>query len=66
MITLSSGGCKTVAGDIFDEGLHDSSCCNILFNCLKELEAKIVKIYEVSNTTKENQIKTKKQLKYFF
>ena len=34
----------------------------MLFNFLKQLEAKVVKIYEVANTTKESQIKGEKQL----
>ena len=33
-----------------------------MFNCLKELETKVVKIYEVANFTKESQIKGEKQL----
>ena len=31
---------------------------------LKELESKIVKIYELENTTKESQIKDEKQVQY--
>ena len=57
-----SGSSEAGAGDVFAEGLNDSSCGNILFNCLKELEAKVVKIYEEANTTKERQIKGEKQL----
>ena len=34
----------------------------MLFNFLKQLEAKVVKIYEVANITKESQIKGEKQL----
>ena len=35
--------CKANAGDVFAEGLNDSACRDILFNCLKELEAKVVR-----------------------
>ena len=35
--------CEANAGDVFAEGLHDSGCRDILFNCLKELEAKVVR-----------------------
>ena len=44
------------------KGLNDSSSRDILFNCLKELETKVVKIYKVANTTKESQIKGEKHL----
>ena len=60
----SSGSYKTDAADVFTEGLNNSSCRDTLFNCLKELEPKVLKMYEVGNTTKENQIKSDKQLKY--
>ena len=35
--------CEANAGDVFAEGLNDSGCRDILFNCLKELEAKVVR-----------------------
>ena len=57
-----SGSSKADAGYIFAEGLNNSSCRGILFNCLKEFEAKVVKIHEVANSTKESQIKGEKQL----
>ena len=57
-----SGSSKADAGYIFAEGLNNSSCRGILFNCLKEFEAKVVKIPEVANSTKESQIKGEKQL----
>ena len=57
-----SGSSEADAGDVFAEGLNDSSCRDILFNCLKELEAKVVKICEIANSTKESQIKGEKQL----
>ena len=56
-----SGSCESDAGDFFGEGINDSNCCDILCNCLKELEAKVVKIYKEANTTKEIQIKGEKQ-----
>ena len=57
-----SGSCKADTEDVFAEGLNNSRCSDILFNCVKELEAKVVKIYEVVNTAKESQIKGKKEL----
>ena len=57
-----SGSSEADTGDVFAEGLNDSSCTDILFNCLKELEAKVVKIYEVANSTKKTQMKDEKQL----
>ena len=39
-----SGSCEANPGDVFVEGLNDSSYRDILFNCLKELEEKAVKI----------------------
>ena len=56
-----SGSSEADTGDAFAEGLNDSSCRDILFNCLKELKAKVVKIYEVANSTKESQFKGEKQ-----
>ena len=56
------GSSEANAGGVFAEGLNNSSCRDILCNCLKELEAKVVKIYEVANSTKESQIKGEKQL----
>ena len=52
-----SGSYEASPGDVFVEVLNDSSCLDILFNWLKELEAKVAYIYEVANTTKESQIK---------
>ena len=50
-----SGSSEADAGDVFAEGINGSSCRDILFNYLKELEAKVV-----ANSTKETQIKGKK------
>ena len=58
----SSGSCEADAENVFAEGLNDSSYRDILFNCLKKLEAKAVKIYKVANTTKESQINSEKQV----
>ena len=35
-----SGSCEANPGDVFAEGLNDSSYRNILCNCLKELDGK--------------------------
>ena len=35
--------CEANAGDVFAEGLNDSGCHDISFNCLKELEAKVAR-----------------------
>ena len=59
---VCSGRCEASASDVFAERFNDSSCRDILFNCLKESETKVVNIYEVANTTKESQIKGEKQL----
>ena len=49
-------------GDVFNEGIDSSSYREILFNCLKILEAKIMEIYEQRNENKNMHIKDKKQL----
>ena len=54
-----SGSREADVGDVFSEGLNDSSCRDILFNCFNDLEAKVVKICEVANTTKEARLKVK-------
>ena len=48
--------------DVFEEGLDSSSCRSILFDCLKNLESKVNKIFANTNTLKENQTKGEKQL----
>ena len=55
-----SGSSEAGAADVFVEGRNDLSRRDILFNSLKELEAKLVKIYEVENSTKGDQIKGEK------
>ena len=47
---------------VFAEGLNSWSCHILFKNCLKELEAKVVNIYKVANTTEESQIKEENQL----
>ena len=42
--------------------MDSSSCRSILFDCLKYLEHKLNKIFENTNTLKENQIKGEKEL----
>ena len=59
------GNHEADAGDVFPEGLNDSSCHDIAFNYLKELEAKAVKINEAASSTKESWIKREKQLEDF-
>lgn len=54
--------CEADAGYVFAEGLTDSSCRNILLNCLKKLEEKVVTSFEIVNTTKESRIKGEMQL----
>ena len=49
-------------GDVFNEGIHSSGCREILFNCLKNLEAKVMEIYEQGNENKNMHIKGKKPL----
>ena len=48
--------------DVSEEGLESTSCRNILFDCLKNLESKVNKIFANTNTLKENKIKGEKQL----
>ena len=48
--------------DVFEEGLDFSNCRSILFDCLKNLESKVSKIFANTNTLNNNQIKGEKQL----
>ena len=48
--------------DVFEEGLHFSNCRSTLFDCLKNLESKVNKIFANTNTLNKNQIKGEKQL----
>ena len=46
-------------GDVFYEGIHLSVCKEILFNCLKNLEAKVMEVYEQGNENKGSMLKEK-------
>ena len=46
-------------GDVFNEGIHLSVCKEILFNCLKNLEAKVMELYEQGNENKGSMLKEK-------
>ena len=48
-------------GDVFNEGTDSSACREILWNCSKNLEAKIMEIYEQGNENKNMHIKGKKE-----
>ena len=48
--------------DGFNEDIDSSGCREILFNCLKNLEAKVMEIYEQGNENKNMHIKGEKQL----
>ena len=45
-----------------DEDIDSTGCREILFNCLKNLEAKVMEIYEQGNENRNMHIKDKKQL----
>ena len=49
-------------GDVFNKGIDLSDCREILFNCLKNLETKVMEIYEHGNENKNMHIKSEKQL----
>ena len=49
------------SGD-FNEGIDSSGCKVILFNCLKNIEAKVMELYEQGNENKNMHFKGKKQL----
>ena len=48
--------------DVFKEGLDSWSCRSILLDCLKNVEFKVNKIFESTNTLKKNQIKGEQRL----
>ena len=37
--------------------LDESDCRNILYNCFRKLETRVTGIFDLGNTTNENQIK---------
>ena len=43
--------------DIFEEGIESPRCAGILYSCLQNLEKKVNKIFKLSSSTKEAQIK---------
>ena len=43
--------------DIFEEGIESPRCAGILYRCLQNLEKKVNKIFELSSSKKEAQIK---------
>ena len=43
--------------DVFEEGIESPRCAGILHSCLRNLEKKVNKIFELSSSTKESQIK---------
>ena len=49
-------------GDVFNEFVDSSACREILLNCLKDLEAKIMETYEQGNENKNMHIKGEKEL----
>ena len=44
-------------GGVFNKGIDSAGCREILFNCLKNLEAKVEEIYEQGNENKNMHIK---------
>ena len=42
--------------DVFTEGKKSPECLHILVNCMKNSEAKIKEIWEMSQVTQDNQI----------
>ena len=61
-IREASSACFADEGDVFNEGIDLSGCREILFTCLKTLEAKVMEIYEQRNKNKNMHIKGDKQL----
>ena len=56
-----SSGSYTDEADIFEE-VVESADCQLLFNCLKDLEQKMNDLYMLANNNKEMQMKGDKQL----
>ena len=48
--------------DVLEEGLESSECKEILFNCLRNLQEKVIEIFNLAQETKNMQIKGDKQL----
>ena len=49
--------------DVFEEGLELPECKEILFNCLRDLREKVTEIFNLTQDTRNMQIKGDKQLK---
>ena len=47
-------------GDVFNEAIDSSGCREILFNCLKDPEAKVMEIYEQGKENRHMHIKGEK------
>ena len=58
-----SSASSTDDTDVFGEGLELADCKGILFNCLKNLEVKVEKFFDLANTINESQTKGEQQLK---
>ena len=55
----SASSCIVNHGDVFSEGLDDSSCRDILYNCLKNLQTEVK---DLASLAKDSQIKGEKKL----
>ena len=53
---------QSTLDDVFSESLKSTDCVAILYNCLKNVEKQVKEIYQISETTKESQIKGELQL----
>ena len=58
----SEVSCSVNDSNVFVERLDGLYCRNILYNCLKKLKTKVTEIFDLVNTTSENQIKGARKL----
>ena len=65
-IREANSASSTVEGDVFNEGTNSSGCREILFNCLKNLEAEVMELYEKRPENKNMHIKATFTCTYFF
>ena len=49
----NQGSCSVDDGNVFDEGLGDSDCRNILYIYLKNVETRVTEIFDLTKTTNE-------------
>ena len=49
----SEGSCSVHDSNVFDEGLDDSDCNNILHNCLKKIEIRFTENFHWTDTINE-------------